>query len=101
MCSPPPGGGGLRAYAAPFGYWLSANTPNNWPPAGGGRRYVLTAARRGRFARIRCAVWLLAFSQYAKQCAPPIPPQGGGDCTHANSKFCHPQCLEIDKICEA
>ena len=77
MCSPPPGGGGLRAYAAPFGYWLSANTPNNWPPAGGGRCYVLTAARWGRFARIRCAVWLLAFSQYAKQCAPPIPPQGG------------------------
>ena len=40
------------------------------------RRYVLTAARWGRFARIRCAVWLLAFSQYAKQLAP----CGGGRC---------------------
>ena len=101
MCSPPPGGGGLRAYAAPFGVLAFSQYAKQLAPCGGGRCYVLTAARWGRVARIRCAVWLLAFSQYAKQCAPPIPPKGGGDCTHANSKFCHPQCLEIDKICEA
>ena len=78
MCSPPPGGGGLRAYAAPFGYWLSANTPNNWPPAGGGAR--LCAHRRPVGAVCAHTLRRLAIGfQPIRQtmCPPPIPPQGG------------------------